>query len=198
MDSVFNERQLAIELSLGDKEAFAKIYQHYSPKLHYKVFRILKSESITQEVLQDVFLKVWDNRLKIDIEKSFGSYLSCIAVNKCYDYFRKMNRDKKLQARFCRTYTANYSPIEEELTNKEITEILHKAVGCLPQKRREVFLLCKFNGMSYDEVSNLLGISTSTISDHIVKANHFIRNYFVQCNKSYHIEFLTDFHDLAI
>ncbi|MEJ7679292.1 MAG: sigma-70 family RNA polymerase sigma factor [Segetibacter sp.] len=73
--------------------------------------------------------------------------------------------------------TNQYSDIEEVLFNKENAGILQKAINSLPPQRRRIFKLCKIDGQSYDQVSEQLKISTSTISDHIVKANHCIRNY---------------------
>jgi RNA polymerase sigma-70 factor (ECF subfamily) len=70
-----------------------------------------------------------------------------------------------------------YNHIEETLVSKESAGMLHQAINSLPVKRRRIFMLCKLDGKSYDEVSRQLGISTSTISDHIVKANLFIRSY---------------------
>lgn len=173
----YDEKQLLLQLSRDNEEAFERVYHYYSPRLYYKLLKVLKSEFYAQELLQDVFLKIWDNRRKIDPEKSFRSYLYCIAANSCYDFFRKANRDKKLRTQFLKSFVCRYSHIEETLVNKENAGILNQAINSLPLKRRQIFMLCKYDGKSYDEVSRQLGISTSTISDHIVKANHFIRSY---------------------
>jgi RNA polymerase sigma-70 factor (family 1) len=180
MNSLSNEKQLLFQLSQGNKDAFGKIYDFYCPKIYYKLLKVLKSEFNVQEVLQDVFLKIWDYREKIDLEKSFGSYLSCIAANCCYDFFRKINRDKKLRTQFLKFFATKYSHIEESFVDRENSELLNQAINCLPKRRRQIFMLCKFDGKSYNQVSQQLGISTSTISDHIVKANHFIKTYFVR------------------
>lgn len=176
MTTLSNEKQLLSQLSEGDEHAFEKIFSFYSPKLYHKLLTIVKSEFYAQELLQTVFLKVWNNRTKIDPENFFCSYLSCIAVNCCYDFFRKANRDKKLRAQFIE-FSRECSHAEDALINKQTTEILYNAIHSLPPKRRQIFVLCKFKGKSYHEVSQELGISTSTISDHIVKANQFIKTF---------------------
>lgn len=180
MDLLCNEKELLLELTRGSEEAFASIYKFYSQRLYHKVIRILKSESNTREVLQDVFLKIWNNRAHIDPEKSFGCYITCIAANNCYDFFRKLKRDKQMHDQFLKLLSEKYSHIEEGIASRERAEILNRAINSLPEKRRRIFLLCKYDGKSYSEVSRELGISTSTISDHIVKANHFIRNYLLE------------------
>ena len=65
---------------------------------------------------------------------------------------------------------------ETQVIRKEKAGLVHKAIEELPPKRKEVFKLCKLEGKSYEEISQRMGISTSTITDHIVKANVFIRN----------------------
>jgi RNA polymerase sigma-70 factor (ECF subfamily) len=180
MDPLHNEKQLLFQVSQGDEEAFEKIYHFYSSKLYYKLLKVVKAKLHAEELLQNVFLKIWNNRQNLNGEKSFGSYLYCIAANACYDFFRKTSRDKKFRTQFLKLFATKYSHIEEALIKKESSEILNQAINSLPQKRKQIFILCKFDGKSYREVSHQLGISPSTISDHIVKANHFIRAYFMR------------------
>ena len=169
-----NEVHFLLQLSKGSEIAFETIYKHYSPHLYRKLINILKTDVIAQEVLQDVFIIIWKNRENIDVSKCFYAYLSCIVVNKCYDYFRKISNEKKMYSKLNNVY--EYSPIEEGLINKESLMTLYQVIELLPPKRKLIFSLCKVDGKSYEEVSQQLGVSLSTISDHIVKANHFIRN----------------------
>jgi RNA polymerase sigma-70 factor (ECF subfamily) len=170
-----NETLLIQQLSQDHEEAFEEIYKFYAPRIYSKLVRMLKSEEIAQEILQDVFLIVWESRKKLDPEKSFSSYLFCIATNKCYDHFRKLLSDKKWRQRQLKNQTTELT-IEDQIINKESAWKLYHAIDALPPRRKLVFRLCKVEGKSYEEVSIRLGISLSTISDHIVKANLFIRS----------------------
>src|SRR5688572_706161 len=158
-------------LKQGNEQAFEKIYNLYSPRLFGNIFRMVKSESTTQEILQDTFLKIWSSRDSIDPEKSFRSYLFKIAENKVYDFFRKATRDKKIQARLFAAATEEYEHIEEMIYKKENALFLQKAIDSLSPQRQQVFRLIKLDNKSYEEVSRQLGISVSTISDHIVKGD---------------------------
>ena len=173
----YRENELLLQLSNGNPVAFEKIYYLYSLKLLNALLKLVKSEEVAQEILQDVFLKVWENRKIIDPEKSFRSYLFTIAENKAYDFFRKAARDKKLYETLVAAATEHYEHIETELFNKEDSRILEMALDTLPPQRQLVFRLSKQEELSYDEISKRLGISVSTISDHIVKANKSIRNF---------------------
>jgi len=169
-----------LELLDGSEYAFEMIYRLYSPRLFGKLLRLVKSDSHAQEILQDVFLKLWRYRKSIDPEKSFRSFLFKIAENTVYDFFRKAAREKNVESRLVSLSTVDYKAdnFEELMSDDENLTVLEKAIASLPPQRQQVFTLCKLEGKSYKEVSELLGISVSTISDHIVKATKFIREYF--------------------
>ena len=170
------ERELLLELKEGNEAAFEQIYKFYSPRLYGNLIKLLKSEPIAAEILQDSFVKIWELRETIDVDKSFRSYLFRISENKVYDRFRKIASYKKFATLVLNGSAEEYSHVEEGLTQKETRKVLEGLVNALPQQRRRVFMLCKIEGKSYKQASKILGISTSTISDHILKANDFLRN----------------------
>jgi len=175
--SPHDERELLSLLKQGNEQAFEKIYNSYSSRLFGNVFKMVKSETTTQEILQDVFIKIWSNRASIDLDKSFRSYLFRIAENQVYDFFRKASRDKKIQAQLFAAATEEYEHIETIIHRKENALLLQKAIESLSPQRQQIFRLIKLDNKSYEEVSRQLGISVSTISDHIVKANKTIREF---------------------
>lgn len=178
VDDKYKEYELLVQLAKGNVSAFEKIYFIYSPKLFSNLVKLVKTHAVAQEILQDVFLKVWENHKIIDPEKSFRSYLYTIAENKAFDFFRKAARDKKLQDSLIAAATEGYEQIESELFCKENQRILEIALNTLPPQRQLVFRLSKIEDLSYEDISKKLGISSSTISDHIVKATKSIRIFF--------------------
>jgi DNA-directed RNA polymerase specialized sigma24 family protein len=97
----------------GSEWAFEKINKLYSTGLNCNLLKLVKSEPEVQEILQDIFLKIGNNRQNIDIDKSFRSYLFKIAENKVYDFSDKAVRDKKLEAQLLAIASSEYTPIEE-------------------------------------------------------------------------------------
>ena len=178
-NTVFDEKETLLELSKGNEVAFEKMYQLLGQRIYCKLCRLLKSEVIAEEILQDVFLTVWNNRSKLNLEKSFCSYIFCIATNKCYDYFRTVKRNKKL-FRELNVNSIYYSTTEQEVANENSHEMLYDAIELLPPKRKLIFKLCKIECKSYEQISLQLGVSSSTISDHIVKANRFIKSHIIR------------------
>jgi RNA polymerase sigma-70 factor (ECF subfamily) len=118
---------------------------------------------------------VWENRETLDTELSFSAYLHRIAKNRIIDIYRKSNRDKILEARLTASRSVAYSHVEETVIEKEERELILYAIEQLPTKRKLIYKLCKIEGKSYQEVSELLGISVHTVNDHIKKANSFLK-----------------------
>lgn len=170
-----DEQKLLKRLQLGDEEAFTDIYGIYKDRIGYRLLRLLKSEALAEEILQDLFLKVWQKRDTIDLTKSFKSYLYRIAENMVYDLFRRAAKEKELLDQILSANTELYTHIEENLFQKENEYILHEALSLLPARRKEVFIACKLEGKSYKQVADELGISATTVNDHIQKASVFLK-----------------------
>lgn len=173
------EMELISLLKEGDQQVFSYFYRTYSPRIYVNLKRLVKDEELAQELLQEVFVKIWERRPELTIQTSFKSYLYRIAENLARDFFRKAQRDKKLTDYLLATATELYIDNERLYIDKQNRELLNKAIDILPAQRRRIFVLCKIEGKSYEEVGRLLGISCATINDHIVKATKAIKKYFL-------------------
>jgi RNA polymerase sigma-70 factor (family 1) len=172
-----NDQDLMVRLKSGDKNAFAALYKLYAEQIFKRLIRLVKQESIAEELLQDVFMRIWENLENIDLEKPFGAYLYRIAQNLVTDLFRRAAYEKQLLDYLIAGMTELYSPVEESEHKAEVKHLLQQAIDTLPAQRRKVYILCKLEGKTYVEASQLLGISVSTISDHIVKASKTLKIY---------------------
>ncbi|SMD13491.1 RNA polymerase sigma factor [Pedobacter nyackensis] len=168
-------KALLIRLINHDHSSFHELYDRFSVQIYGNILRMVKDADLAQEILQEVFVKLWEKRSRIDPDKAFNSFLHQIARNMIYDHFRKLAVAKKLETHFTEINTSTYSHIEEELIYKESNQIFLNAVAQLSPQRKQVFTLCKIEGKSYNEVSDLLHISTSTVSDHLLKSSKFIK-----------------------
>lgn len=169
------EKDLVLLLNESNEAAFEELYHLYSNRLLGYLIKLVKFETLAAEILQEAFIKIWNNRQSIDPEQSFRCYLFRITENLVYDFFRKAARDKKLEAALINNACHEYRHVEEKINKKEINQLLQNAIDTLPPKRRQVFQLIKMEERSYEEVSELLQVSTSTINDHVVKATKSIR-----------------------
>ena len=166
-----------------DQGAFRELYNRYSGKLYGNILRMTKSKDIADDILQNVFIKICENRFAIDTTRSFKSFIYQIAQNTVFDNFRKEARHRVLASSAARQreeLEQSESPTEKWIGAKEDKTMLENAVSKLPPRRREIYQLCKLEGLTYDQVSEIMGISTSTINDHIVKASKALREYLTQ------------------
>ena len=173
------EKELLLLVREGDVKAFEDIYIKYSPRLYGNILKLVKSPGVAEELLQDVFQRVWEYRKNIDVHNSFKAYVFTIAKNLVCDYFNKALRRRIVERYLCAMEEGAIAKFQPQLEEKETQQLLEKAVRRLPPQRQLVYTLCKIEGKSYEDVSRTLGISVSTISDHIVKATKSIKAYYL-------------------
>lgn len=172
-----DEKELLIQLREGSAQALDYFYHQYSLRIYRKLLKMVRVDVIAEELVQDVFVRIWEKRHQIDPDRSFKSYLFTIAQNLVYDLYRKVAREERLQEVIRAASSELYMHVEEGVFLKETSEILNKAINNLPSQQKLVFTLCKLEGKSYEHASATLGISTSTINSHIVKATKSIKGY---------------------
>lgn len=169
-----NESVLVAQLRGGSEQAFETLYRHYAPQLYRNVLKLIKDEESTRELLQRLFLTVWQRRGSLDPERSFVAYLFTIARNQVYDTLRH-RQTARLALNHLGDQPEGYEHVEQQLTYRETLHRVQHAIEQLPPRRREVFTLCKLDGKSYGEVAGLLGITVSAVNAHVVKATRAIR-----------------------
>jgi len=164
-------------LKNGQKVAFDFIYLKYSKFLLPKLQRMVKVPEVVDELMQDVFVKVWTKRAEIDLDRSFRGWIFTIAQTTVFSYYRRLALDKKMQQHLLEVFVEFYDQTEEYIFNKERMQLLNSAVDQLPPQRREIFRLCKIEGKSYQEAADLLSLSPSTVSNQLVNATKSIKRY---------------------
>ena len=171
-----SEKDLIGSLKRGSHQAFEELYHQYKRSIYLNLFRLVHQHEIAEELTHDVFLKIWQVRRQLDLNKSFPAFLRKIAANLAVDYYRRAALDKKMQEDLIAAATEHLRSLTEEIASSENQTRIHSALQKLPPRRREIFMLCKLEGRSYAEVANLFGISPGTVNDHIVKATKFLRS----------------------
>ena len=169
--------ELLKQLHLGSQEAFAALYQRYSEKLYRNILSLVKDENTAEELLQDIFIKIWQHRESIYIKQKFEGYLFRLSYNRVIDYFRQVKRDRELYTRLQKAASRYYTHIEEAMITRENEELLFKAIAGLSPQRRLAYKMCKLDGLSYQEASERMGISLSTLKNHMASARQHIYEF---------------------
>jgi RNA polymerase sigma-70 factor (ECF subfamily) len=160
----------------GDMMAFDVIYRKYSPKLFGFILKILKVESDAEEIMQEVFMKIWEMRDKIETYTSFDSFLYTITYNKSINLIRKKITERKY-VDFLKSQPELAEPaVIEDLHFLELSSKVDRLVQELPARQKEVFLLSREKELTYKEIAEELNISKNTVENHMVKALKYLRD----------------------
>lgn len=174
------QQQLLDQLSQGNESSFNALYKAYSRPLFIRVFNMIKSEDDAREIIQELFIKLWENRSSINTIKSFQSYIFAIANNLVYNHFRKISHDQALIQKLLHNTADHYLDGQELLENKEAAAIFQKAINQLTPQSKQVFQLCKLEGKSHKEVALIMGISMPTVNSHMTNAVKSMREYILK------------------
>lgn len=174
-NSTISDKKLVSAIRKGDHLAFDQMFQKYGPTLFSFVVSIIKEEAETEELVQDIFLKIWEKRKELQPELSFKSYLFTIALNAAKKYYRKkLLNDKykqELAIELSRDTTQDLSVLEYQNLLDYIDTIINK----LPVARREIFILSKKDGLKNSEIAQKLNISEQTVKNQLVTALKFLK-----------------------
>ena len=173
----YNEKELLGQMIKGDESAFRRIYEHYQAKIFSYAYRLTKSKDTAQEVVQTIFIKLWQKKGSIDLVNNFEGYVMKITRNHILNLIRDTARDQQKRDKvFHYLQTIRNNP-EEELFAKELTKVYHEAIEQLPPQRKTVYRLRQEKALSHAEIAQQLRISPLTVKKHMVEAVKFIRHY---------------------
>ena len=165
--SLYQERELLLRLANNDKDAFAEIYHHYWQLLLGMAFNRLKNLQAAEDIVHDVFISIWNNRHKQEIQ-SLKSYLATAVKYKILKEVRKAALHHIYQQK---ENAEPFSVISETaLDNRRILEILHKEINTLPEKCRLIFRYSREQGMSVKQIACEMDISPKTVENQLNKA----------------------------
>lgn len=170
-----DERYLISQLNESSTEAFDRLFQKYHKHIFNFCKRILYSKIEAEEIVQSVFLALWENRAVVDPNKSFEKYIFSLTRYQVIDLIRKKLCRQTFAAQLIVQEAASDWQTEEQLYFKELYELLQSLIQQLPERRREIFLLSRRNGISYKEIALQLNISENTVDTQIRRALEFLR-----------------------
>lgn len=171
------EKDLFFRLSKGDEKAFEDIFHHYNQFLFPFILSKTKSNEFAEEIVQDIFIKLWDKRETLTEVENYRSYIYTMAVNFVYDHFRKAALNKKIQKHIFQTVAGHSNTTEEVIELKGTQALIDKAVEQLPAAQKKIYLLSRQKGMTHEEIAGELNISKRTVSNQVSSALQFIKDY---------------------
>lgn len=170
---VIEDKILVRRLRSGDKDAFRLLYERYYPLFISFANRMLKDENMAEDLIQNVFMKVWVGRANLNEEKNFRNYLLVSIRNEVYQYFRRAFRiDSEAP---CPDIIDGSMNVETAISAKELERKIAGVIAGMPHRRREIFNMSRYEKLSNREIAQRLGLSVRTVEKHIENALADIR-----------------------
>lgn len=176
-DVVSDEQLFMLIKTESDSRAYAELYQRYWKVLLRFVLQHKSSPDEAKDILQDVFLYIWEKRARIDIHQKVSSFLYRATLNQL---LKKVDRDRFIAVyleKLGRKSEKSTSAAEEAIFAKELQQNLTIALDHMPGKMRLVFEASRFDGLSHDEISGRLGVSRETVKSQIKNALRIVRKH---------------------
>ncbi|MDB5111392.1 MAG: polymerase sigma-70 factor [Mucilaginibacter sp.] len=173
--SLVNEHILLVKVAEGDERAFKELFDFYYNALGEYVFRLTNSIAISEEIVQDTFIKIWVKRETLAELKNFSNYLFIVCRNQTYDQLRKVSYKHNMQKKV-EQYFQQESEVElAEAPIDQYRILIDNAVDRLPPQAKKVYLFSRHERLKYEEIAILLNISPETVKKHIQYAVNFIK-----------------------
>ena len=174
--SVHSDEALLRLMSSDDQEAFTRLYRRYWEDLFITAAKALRGKEEAADVVQDVFLSLWNRRHELNIEGSLAAYLQTSVRYKAIHYIEKNITRRDYLALLTDVAVNTLPPSAEiQLQLKEVQQAIHDAVARMPPKMQEVYRLSRQEHLSHKEIADKLGISVETVKKHIQHALQLIK-----------------------
>lgn len=157
------------KIQSGDTDAFTYFFRKYYEPLYQFCGRFIEDPQTAENIVQDLFVKLWTNRKDCQIKTSVKSYLYTAIKNHSLNYLKQTKKIISFEAE-SNWHTNSVGSPEVELMNNEIYTQIHKAINELPQRCRQIYLMKKYDDLTYHEIADILDVSTNTVKTQMKRA----------------------------
>lgn len=171
------EKLLLHEVANGNEKAFRTLYDAYFNHLSAYIFKLCKSDTATEEIVQDIFVKLWISRTSIKHVDSPEAYIFSMARNKTIDYLRRLAKESNLMDVLEQQLAISNNNVEDKLNAEELKHLIEEALDQLSDQKRKIFQLSKNEGLSHDEIAEKLHLSKSTVKNHLSETLQHVRQH---------------------
>jgi RNA polymerase sigma-70 factor (family 1) len=176
---LYEEKETLLAVSQGDETAFTRLFEHWQPVLASFIFRITRSREIAAEIVQDVFLKIWMSREVLGSIDNFKGYLLVVSKNHAINVLRKSMREQRNLERWTTTQQDHAEPTSPspDMQEETVFTLIDEAIERLPERQKQVFLLHRYERLTYAQIAQQLGIGKESVKTHLALAIKSISKY---------------------
>ena len=168
------ENELLRLVSLGDNSAFTLLFDRYQNKVYSHALTFVKSPQNAEEIVTDIFLKVWNNRKELPEIKNFKNYLFILSRNYLVSSIRKK---VSLTVEINKDWMEDILQPDKQYHLKETHQVLMRGIEQLSPQQKKIFKMSRLDGLTYDEIAKSLSISSRTVKFHIILALNYLREH---------------------
>lgn len=168
-------KKIIAELAHDNDSAMDELFNYYYPRLYNFSRSFLKMEDGIDDLLQEVFVKLWQNRKNINSADTFNAYIFTIARNLLLNELRSRLNNQKMKDRLHDLSVAEEYSLFKQIEYNDLKEKIELAIGELPARGKEIFMLSRNDGLSHKEIAEKLQISTKTVEYHITQSTSFLK-----------------------
>ena len=172
------EKDLLGQLAAGNEKAFHEVYHQYQRRIFSFAYLLTESADLAEEVVQEIFIKLWYNRGKLGNVANFSAWLHAMTRNFVADAMKKRAREILGKKELGRITSMESNHTDEIIFLKENEQLLREAIEKLSPQQQVVYKMSREQGLKHAEIAEQLNISDRTVKNHLVNASRIIREYF--------------------
>lgn len=169
LKAIHNEQEIIERVAVGDDKAFSELFYAYHNQLAEFVMLITQDRQLAEDIVQDVFVKIWQSRTNLGTIEKFNSYLFILTRNYTLNCIKKLETSKKHQQQY--SLIASVPEAVYDNTVDCYLPIIDRAIAQLPPQQQKVFLLSRRDGLRHNDIAHTMGISRETVKKYIQLAN---------------------------
>jgi len=180
MEQGINEKELLEKIAAGNESAFKELFHLWRDKLYFFVLRITQSPEMAEDILQDVFVKIWTNRAALNTIQYFDAYVYKMSQNQAISGMKRAAQETLILSELKKGPEASALVTDDVVIHRELSKKFQAILYKLPTQQRLVYTLTHIHGLKHDEVAQQLKISASTVKNHMTRALCTIRQELTQ------------------
>jgi len=176
----YEEGLLLKEVANGNEKAFRTLYDAYFNHLSAYIYKLCKSRAATEEIVQEIFVKLWVNRSLLTDIAILDAYLFTMARNKTIDHLRRLAKETRLISVLSNRLPEHSNNIEDKLNAAALQLLIEEALEPLGEQKKKIFHLSRNEGLSHDEIAEIMQLSKSTVKNHLSETLKHVKDHLSQ------------------
>ncbi len=176
-----SEKLLLEQISKGNEYAFRQIFDLYKTKIYTFIVNFTHSKADAEEILQDTFLTLWQNRYTLTNIDHPRNYIYTVVRNKTYNYLKQVSKSERMLREVWANIKQDCNQTEDTLYLHESNKLIQDALSMLAEQKQRIFKMSRYDGLTHEQIATETGLSKSRVKNIIVEVLKFIKVYLAQC-----------------